>query len=83
MVVTTGLISSTMLHEIKIGRWWDICVIVITPLILLWSFVFAIYKEARFGYGDYPRWAGLTGIGVIVLIIIMSFVLMKLKGREG
>ncbi|RLG62467.1 sodium-dependent transporter, partial [archaeon] len=69
--------------EIKIGRWWDICVMIITPLILLWSFIFAIYREARFGYGDYPRWAGLTGIGIIILIIIMSFVLMKLKGREG
>ena len=68
--------------EIKIGRWWDICVMIITPLMLAWSLGFAIYKEVRSGYGEYPRWAGLTGIGVIVLIIIMSFVLMKLKGRE-
>jgi len=68
--------------EIKIGKWWDICVMIITPLMLAWSFVFAIYKEVRSGYEEYPRWAGLTGIGIIVLIIIMSFVLMKLKGRE-
>jgi len=68
--------------EVKIGSWWDICVKIITPLVLGISFIMAIVREITHGYGGYPRWAGGLGIGVIILIIIMSFVLMKLKGRE-
>jgi len=68
--------------EVKIGSWWDICVKIITPVVLGVSFIMAIVREITHGYGGYPRWAGGVGIGVIILIIIMSFVLMKLKGRE-
>jgi NSS family neurotransmitter:Na+ symporter len=69
--------------EFQIGRWWDICIMVITPIILGISFVWSLITLIQKGYGGYPTWATFVGIGIYVSIVVISFVLMTVKGKEG
>jgi NSS family neurotransmitter:Na+ symporter len=68
--------------EFRIGKWWDVMIMIITPAILGVSFILELVKLIQKGYGDYPRWTSFTGVGILILIIILSFVLMRIKGRE-
>ncbi len=68
--------------EFRIGKWWDIMIMIVTPAILGISFVFELVKLIQHGYGGYPRWTSFVGLGILVLIIILSFVFMKIKGKE-
>lgn len=68
--------------EFKIGRWWDVLIIVVTPAILGISFIWEIVKLVRKGYGGYPFWASTVGICIFVGLIILSILLAKLRGKE-
>ena len=68
--------------EFKIGKWWDVLIIGVTPAILGVSFGWEIVKLLRKGYGGYPLWASSVGVCVFVGIIIASILLGRLKGRE-
>ncbi|UCG29320.1 MAG: sodium-dependent transporter [candidate division WOR-3 bacterium] len=67
--------------EFKIGKWWDICIKIITPIILGISLILSIVTLVRRGYGGYPTWATVVGIVITVGIIIISFVLMSIRGK--
>jgi len=69
--------------EFRVGRWWDITIMVILPLILGVAFILELVRLVRHGYGNYPTWASLLGALVLVLLIILSLILMKIKGREA
>ena len=68
--------------EIKIGKWWDICVKFITPIILGFSFIWELKKVITKGYGDYPRWTTNVGFALVLLLLVLSIVLMSIKGKE-
>ncbi|HID92521.1 MAG TPA: sodium-dependent transporter [bacterium (Candidatus Stahlbacteria)] len=68
--------------EFRIGKWWDVFIMIVTPAILGVSFIWELIKLIQKGYGDYPRWTSLVGVGILLLIIIKSFVLMRIKGQE-
>lgn len=68
--------------EFRIGKWWDVMIMIVTPAILGTSFVLELVKLIQHGYGDYPRWTSFVGMVILVLIIILSSVLMKIKGKE-
>jgi len=68
--------------EFKIGIWWDICIMVITPVILGVSFIWSLILLIQRGYGGYPMWATFVGVGITVGIVVLSFVLMGVKGKE-
>ena len=68
--------------EFKIGRWWDICIMVITPGILGVSFIWSLITLIQTGYGGYPMWATFVGVGITVGIVVLSFVLMGVRGKE-
>lgn len=61
--------------DIRAGIWWDICVKIITPVVLL----YIIYKEtlSNFAvpYEGYEPAALMVGAGIIVLGIIVSFLM--------
>lgn len=61
--------------DIKAGIWWDICVKIITPVVLL----YIIYKETLSNlavpYEGYDPAALMVGAGVIVLGIMISFLI--------
>jgi len=73
------------ISEIKIGRWWDFLIKVVTPLILAVSTILVITEEIRRPYAGYPQWALILGGWVLagLLILISRFVLMRVKGKEG
>jgi NSS family neurotransmitter:Na+ symporter len=68
--------------EFRIGKWWDVMIMIVTPAILGVSFVWELIKLIQKGYGDYPRWTSFVGVGILALIIILSLVLMRIKGKE-
>jgi len=68
--------------EVYLGKWWDICIMVITPIILGISFIGGFIKVISKGYGSYPVWVNYVGFGLLFLIFALSFIFMGLKGRE-
>lgn len=69
--------------EFRVGKWWNVMIMVITPVILGISFIMEFVKLIQKGYGNYPRWTGLFGLGMIIVIVILSFVLMRVKGKSS
>jgi NSS family neurotransmitter:Na+ symporter len=70
--------------EILLGRWWDILIKIIIPIILVILLVAAIVNNViNNPYPDYPGWLiVLMGISPLLIIVIVSFVLMKIKGNK-
>jgi NSS family neurotransmitter:Na+ symporter len=70
--------------EIKIGIWWDIMIMVVTPLILGVTIALSLYKEFSKPYEGYPPWALTAGGWIVVIgILILSFILIVFKRRKG
>jgi NSS family neurotransmitter:Na+ symporter len=67
--------------EFNVGKWWDITIMVVLPLVLGVSFILELVRLLRHGYGNYPTWASLLGAIVLGVLIILSLVLMKIKAR--
>ena len=68
--------------EILLGRWWDILIKFVIPAILILLLVVAIINNViNNPYPDYPGWLiVLVGIAPLLIITLLSFVLMKIKG---
>lgn len=66
--------------DVTIGPWWDVFIKVITPIVLGVSFVMQFTKLIQRGYGGYPIWTAFTGIGLLIVLLILSFVFSKRKG---
>ncbi len=64
------------LSDFAIGKWWDVCIKYITPVILGVSFVQLVYGDLVRPYGGYP-WSGIIvfGWGSIAAVIIVGIVL--------
>jgi len=69
--------------EFRIGRWWDICIMVITPLILGVSLILSIVTLIQKGYGGYPAWVTAIGVIITIGIIVLSLVLMSIRAKSG
>jgi NSS family neurotransmitter:Na+ symporter len=69
--------------EFRIGRWWDICIMVITPLILGVSLILSIVTLIQKGYGGYPAWVTVIGVIITIGIIVLSLVLMSIRAKSG
>jgi len=69
--------------DFRIGRWWDVLIKFVTPVILIFILAVAFYENIRAPYMGFPVWVILVG-GVlpIVAIFLLSFVFMKVKGKE-
>ncbi len=65
--------------EIKIGVWWDICIKIITPVILGVLFILQVINTIKNGYGGYPSSCLWVGFGVVCAILIASFLLMRVR----
>ena len=70
--------------DILLGRWWDILIKYIIPLILIFLLVFTIIKNVTENpYPDFPPWLIIiTGVAPLLIITGISFVLMKIKGSK-
>lgn len=67
--------------DFPIGKWWNFCIKVITPLILSISIVLVLKERIASPYGDYPRGALLLGWGLFFTLIIISVVISRIRRR--
>lgn len=69
---------------IRLGAWWKISLLVITPVLLGGMTLYDLYTEVTSRYGDYPL-SGLlaVGWGAVALSLVAALVLSQLrKGHE-
>ncbi len=65
--------------EIKVGRWWNFLIKIVTPLVLLVLLTYEIIDRIKGSYGDYPRWAEFVGGWLVLLLIAVVALLMARK----
>ena len=63
--------------EINIGKWWEICIMFISPLIMGYFLISSLIKGILEPYGGYAGWANWAGgwammLGAIVIAVIFS-----------
>ncbi|MCK5635872.1 MAG: sodium-dependent transporter [Thermoplasmatales archaeon] len=70
--------------DIMLGRWWEILIKYIIPLILIILLIAAVIKNLIDNpYPDFPSWIViLAGIAPLLIITVLSFILMKIKGNK-
>ena len=69
--------------DILLGRWWDILIKIIIPVVLMMLLIVAIINNVTNNpYPSYPEWlVVLFGMGPLLTITGLSFILMKIKGK--
>ena len=72
------------LSEIRIGKWWDFCAMVVTPIAILFLVVLQIIERIKAPYGDFGLRSQEFVFGwlVVILIVVAGVVLAKRKGRD-
>jgi NSS family neurotransmitter:Na+ symporter len=68
---------------LRVGWWWTISLMVITPVLLSVMAAINVYQEITNRYEDYPL-SGLLvmGWGVVLVTLILAFVLQRLRRHE-
>lgn len=62
--------------EIRIGRWWDVCIAGLIPIALITMLVHSVWDSAKTPYKGYPGWAlWLGGWGLMIAIVVASVLL--------
>jgi NSS family neurotransmitter:Na+ symporter len=70
--------------EIKIGKWWEILIKVINPIVLIGLFIMVIVENIMGRYEGYSTFALLVGgVSLAVTAFVLSFVLMRIKGGKA
>jgi NSS family neurotransmitter:Na+ symporter len=67
--------------EIHIGKWWEMLIKFVIPLILVMLLVIAIINSITNPPFDYPIWTMIAG-GVMPVLIIFSFSFLLMKIRD-
>ncbi len=67
--------------DVRIGPWWDVFIKIVTPIVLGVSLIYELIKLIQKGYGNYPVWTAFSGIGLIILLIVLSFILSRKRGN--
>ena len=66
--------------EIRLGQWWDLCLIIVTPLVLGATTLLNIFTDIRTPYGNYPEQALLV-FGWLVPAVGLIFALFMVRLR--
>ena len=56
--------------ELKIGKWWEICIMFITPLVMGYFLFSSLVKGIMEPYGDYPGWANWAGGWIMMMAAV-------------
>ena len=67
--------------ELKIGRFWIVCIKYVTPLILMVMLIATLIKTAISGFQGYPAWA--IFVGGLFPIVLMAFIAVRMSRRWG
>ena len=69
--------------ELLLGRWWDILIKYVIPTVLSILLAVAIIQNILTPYEGYPGWVIIAGgVAPLLIIFVLSFILMKIKGKE-
>lgn len=69
--------------EFAIGRWWDVMIMFVTPIVLAISVALEIKERIFASYEGYPRWAEFTaGWAIVIALPVIAILLMRSKGRS-
>ena len=69
--------------EVKIGRWWEILIKYVNPVILICLFIMFTYENITSGYEGYSTFALLAGgVSLAIFAFLLSFVFQKIKGGK-
>ncbi|RLF28705.1 MAG: sodium-dependent transporter [Thermoplasmata archaeon] len=71
--------------DVLIGRWWDVLIRFVVPVVLAVLLVFSVYENICSPYLGYPWWVLLLG-GVMpcLVLFLLSFVFARIgRGRYG
>ncbi|MEU2383505.1 sodium-dependent transporter [Streptomyces sp. NPDC012461] len=71
----------------RLGRWWLICLGIVTPLVLGWMMVDSLRAEFSENYEGYPTsfllWAGWgVAAGAVIVAVILSLLPWRSAGAE-
>jgi NSS family neurotransmitter:Na+ symporter len=71
------------LSDFSVGKWWDICIKIITPLLLGIMIIFKIIEDITKPYEGYPVSALLVyGVGVVLCTVIVGNIISKREGSK-
>jgi len=68
--------------EIRIGRWWEICIKFITPLVMGYFLISSLVKGIIEPYGGYAGWANWAGGWLMMIAAVMVAVFFSRKFGE-
>ncbi len=69
--------------DIKLGKWFNWFIKVVTPLAIMIPLVPALINNIRTPYNGHPQWALLIGLwGALVGTLVLAFVLAHIKEKE-
>ncbi|KAF2956696.1 sodium-dependent transporter [Marinitoga sp. 38H-ov] len=68
--------------EIKIGKWFDISLKYIIPLVLIFILGLTLADELKNPYEGYPGWALTIGFVVFILVPILAFIFAKIPSKD-
>ncbi len=72
------------ISEFSIGKWWDLMIRIVVPIILLMLILKEAISRIAKAYGDYPRWAEfIGGWAVVIALFVASILLSKARTREA
>jgi len=69
------------LSDFGIGRWWNLCIMAITPLVILWLLAAEVIARIREPYGDSGLRSQEFVFGWLVLLLIFAAGLLLARAR--
>ncbi|QSZ67430.1 sodium-dependent transporter [Methanofollis aquaemaris] len=72
--------------EIVVGRWWDLCIRYVAPVLLFTALGFSLVKGLAEPYGGYPLWANAFGWVLVLFVPIAAVAIARAvqkKERRG
>ncbi|MCD6521580.1 sodium-dependent transporter [Candidatus Calescamantes bacterium] len=67
--------------DFPIGKWWNFCVRILTPIILAISIILVLQDRIKSPYGGYPYPALFCGWGIFFSLIVIALWLASRRGR--
>ncbi len=70
------------ISEIKIGKWWNITIQIVIPIILFALLVSNTFTVLVHGYGGYPKWILIIiGPGLLILGLIFGIIMKAIRSK--
>ena len=75
--------SINQFSDIKVGKWWEICIRFITPAIIGLILILSFIQEIKSPYGNYPLWAIIIGGWLLVLVLMIIAIAITKSTRAS